>query len=208
MPAENGAIQNIISIDQIKNDSVVLKGGGLRKILLVSGIDFELKSDEERDVIVFGYQEFLNSLNFSLQVVIHSRKMNIDGYLKEIDALKGGEVSSLLKNMIDDYRDFVASFVSKNPIMSKTFFVAVPYDPIKIPEAGLAATKKIFGLFGKKKGFGGSLADNQSKIEEGLRQLDLRVDQVVSGLNRIGLRAVPLTEPELVELFYNFYNGR
>ena len=199
------ATQDIINIDRIEDGVVVLKNGSFRKILLVSGINFDLKSEEERNLIIFSYQEFLNSLSFSIQEIIHSRKININGYLNQLKKLHQKESTSLLKNIIIDYRDFVKEFVDRNPIMSKTFFVVVPYDPISIPKIGKRAVKGLFGLFRKK----GAVKEDESKdgqFEENKRQLDLRVDQVTAGLNRVGLRAVPLSEDEAIELFYNFYN--
>jgi len=199
------ATQEIINIDRIEGGVIVLKNGSFRKILLVSGINFDLKSEEERNLIIFSYQEFLNSLSFSIQEIIHSRKINIDGYLNQLKKLHKKESSSLLKNIIVDYQDFVKEFVERNPIMSKTFFVVVPYDPIFIPKLGKRVVKGLFGLFRKK----GAMKEDKSKdgqFEENKRQLDLRVDQVTAGLNRVGLRAVPLSEDEVIELFYNFYN--
>lgn len=197
-----GTTLSIINIDYIKNDVIVLKNGGLRRILLTSGINFDLKSEEEKNVLVFSYQEFLNSLNFSIQEIIHSRKLNIEVFLKRLQERQEKEPSSLLKNIIEDYREFVASFVAKNPIMSKTFFVVVPYNPIYIPKAGKRAAKRLLGIFGKQK----TLKPADDQFNDDYKQLELRVDQVIDGLNRIGLRAIPLIEKEIAELFYNFYN--
>ena len=199
------ATQEIINIDRIEGGVIVLKNGSFRKILLVSGINFDLKSEEERNLIIFSYQEFLNSLSFSIQEIIHSRKINIDGYLNQLKKLHQKESSSLLKNIIVDYQDFVKEFVERNPIMSKTFFVVVPYDPIFIPKLGRRVVKGLFRLF-RKKGAAKEEKSKDGQFEENKRQLDLRVDQVTAGLNRVGLRAVPLSEDEVIELFYNFYN--
>jgi type IV secretory pathway VirB4 component len=205
MPKQKSlATQEIISVDHIKDDVVVLKNGGFRKILLVSGINFDLKSEEEKNLIIFSYQEFLNSLSFSIQEIIHSRKINIDNYLNQLKKLHQKEPTSLLKNIITDYRDFVKAFVERNPIMSKTFFIIVPYDPIALPKIGKKIAGGLFGLFKKKKAEEEKTENDQ--FIENKRQLDLRVDQVTAGLNRVGLRAVPLSEDEVVELFYNFYN--
>ncbi|HCX44994.1 TPA: hypothetical protein DGT35_00060 [Patescibacteria group bacterium] len=206
MPKQKSlATQEIIDIDRIEDDVIVLKGGSFRKILLVSGINFDLKSEEEKNLIIFSYQEFLNSLSFSIQEIIHSRKINIEGYLSHLKNLHQKEPTSLLKNLITDYKDFVKEFVERNPIMSKTFFIVVPYDPINIPKIGKRVTRGLFGLFKKKKGVVEEKTEDGQFLEN-KRQLDLRVDQVTAGLNRVGLRAVPLSEDEAIELFYNFYN--
>ena len=192
--------QEVISIDTIEGDALILKSGSLRKVLLVSGISFDLKSEEEQNALLGSYQDFLNSLDFSLQEIIHSRKLNIAGYLETLEEAHSAESSHLLKNIITDYKEFIENFVSKNPIMDKTFFIVVPYDPIQIPKAGRAAARKIFSLLKKQP------KAIEAPIGESLKQLNLRVDQVIDGLNRIGIRGVPLGGKELEELFYNFYN--
>jgi len=191
---KNSSTQDIINIDRIENDTVVLKSGGLRKVLLVSGISFELKSEDEKNLILFSYQDFLNSLDFSIQQVVHSRKLNIGKYLEVVGQTQKREENKLLQQLITDYRQFISEFVSKNPIMTKTFFLVVPYDPVTVPK---------LKVFKKKK----KLASEPS-IAKDLRQLSLRVDEVIGGLNRLGIRAIPLAKDELMELFYNFYNPK
>lgn len=196
------ATQQFVNIESIENGIIKLKGGAYRKILIVSGMNFELKSAEEQEMITFAFQGFLNSLDFSIQFFIHSRKLNIENYLKMVKDRENQETNELLKNQIFEYGEFVNSFVSQNAIMSKNFFVVVPFDPIRISETGGKLKNKIFGMFGGKE-----TAGSQQKTEqEYLEQLDQRVNGVVDGLNQIGLRTVPLNDAELSELFYNIYN--
>ena len=193
--------QQFIAIESIDNDVIVLKGGALRKILLVSGINIALKSEEEQGIIIYAFQGFLNSLDFSIQILIHSRKLNIDQYLQKMGERGLVEENALLKNQISEYTEFVRAFVSQNAIMQKQFFVVVPFDPIKLPETGLGPIDKMFGFFKQQ-----SNSSNLSTKEEQYGQLQQRVDQVISGLNQIGLRSVPLENNELLEVFYNLYN--
>lgn len=200
MAKENAPTQEILDIKEIKNNTVILNGGGLRKIVLTSGENFDLRSEEEQNLLIYSYQDFLNSLNFSIQIIVHSRKVNIEGYLRLVKSRSEQEQSALLKNIIIDYHKFIGDFVSKNPIMSKTFFIVVPYDPVTI------TTKQVLGIFKRKKTAAQSKEDQERNFSENIKQLDLRIDRVIAGLNRIGLRAVPLEEAEIIELFYNFYN--
>ena len=196
------ATQQFVNIESIENGVIKLKGGVYRKILMVSGMNFDLKSAEEQEMIIFSFQGFLNSLDFTIQFFIHSRKLNIENYLKMVKERENQEVNELLKNQIFEYGEYVKSFVAQNAIMSKNFFVVVPFDPIRISEAGGKLKNKILGLFGGKEP-----ERLQEKTEqEYLEQLDQRVSGVVDGLNQIGLRAVPLNDAELSELFYNIYN--
>lgn len=196
------ATQQFVNIESIENGIIRLKGGAYRKILIVSGMNFELKSAEEQEMITFAFQGFLNSLDFSIQFFIHSRKLNIENYLKMVKDRENQETNELLKNQIFEYGEFVNSFVSQNAIMSKNFFVIVPFDPVRISEAGGKLKDKIFGIFGSTEPAG----SQQKTEQEYLEQLDQRVNGVVDGLNQIGLRTVPLNDAELSELFYNIYN--
>lgn len=203
------ATQKFIEIEGVKNGVLILKGGGLRQILMVSGLNFDLKSQEEQEAITQAYQAFLNSLSFTVQIFVHSRKLNIDGYIQKLGAVETQEPNPLLRNQLAEYREFIRSFVSGNTIMTKTFFVVVPFDSIQIPEAGKKVTNKIFGLFSKKKAQQEEqpqAAPGEEDFRKNANQLEQRVDQVVAGLNQIGLRAVPLNDSEVVELFYNLYN--
>ncbi len=199
------ATQQFIEIKSVKNGVLILKNGGLRQILMVSGMNFDLKSEEEQEAITFAYQNFLNSLNFSIEIFIHSRKLNINNYLNNLSKLEVQETNPLLRTQIAEYREFIRSFVAENAIMNKTFFIVVPFDPVVIPEAGKAITKGLFGMFSKGAPITANEEDDrQFNINVG--QLSQRADQVVSGLNQIGLRAIPLNDSEVVELFYNLYN--
>ncbi|MCL5017085.1 MAG: hypothetical protein M1155_00245 [Patescibacteria group bacterium] len=197
------ATQQFVNIDSINNGVIKLRGGAYRRILIVSGINFDLKSAEEQEMITSAFQGFLNSVDFTLQIFIHSRKINIDNYLRKVEERENQETNELLKNQIFEYREFIKSFVSQNAIMSKNFFVVVPLDPIRVSDTGAGLKSAVFGLFGKKKNEG----DEKKQTEkEYLEQLDQRVGEVVDGLNQIGLRVVPLNDEELSELFYNLYN--
>ena len=207
MATKNEALpsQEFIDIESIEKGTVKLKSGGIRKVLLVSGTNFSLKSEEEQGIIIYAFQGFLNSLDFSVQFFIHSRKLNIDDYLKKLEGREQEEPDGLLKNQISEYREFIRSLVGENAIMKKRFFVIVPYDPIQIPKAGLDLVDKILN-WAKAKTAKTEGEKKSEDLSESLEQLDHRVDEVVNGLNQAGLRAVPLNDAELLELFYNLYN--
>jgi hypothetical protein len=162
-------------------------------------------------MVTGAFQNFLNALDFTIQIFIHSRKLNIDSYLAQLTTRETEEQNGLLKNQISEYREFIQAFVNENEIMSKTYFVVVPYEPIKLPEGSEVVTKKIFGFL-KRRGvekptrrITEAHEDEQAKTRH-IEQLSHRVDQIVNGLNQIGLRAVPLNDDELLDLLYNLYN--
>jgi hypothetical protein len=167
---------------------------------MVAGINFELKSEEEQNIITAGYQDFLNSLDFSIQIAIHSRKINIDGYLEKMKIRREKEPNELLRNQIDEYIEYIKGFVKENEIMTKAFFVVVPYEGGGVKEI----KKGVMGFFGRKSKDGKK--SKQESEEQKIVQLRQRIDQTLSGLERMGLRAVVLNDQELTELYYNLYN--
>ncbi|MDD5710581.1 MAG: ATP-binding protein [Candidatus Colwellbacteria bacterium] len=203
--------QDLIHIKSIKDGVVTMKSGGLRKIIMVDGINFDLKSEEEQRSIIGAYQNLLNSLDFSLQTIIHSRKLNIEGYLDSLKQREAEETNQLIKTQTGEYISFIESFVGENAIMQKSFFLVVPYEPTTIVPKGIeGAASGISRIFSIKKKTGERPLEEQSSQDAPnpahLEQLHQRTEQIINGLRQIGLRAVPLEDPELLELYFNAYN--
>jgi len=183
-------IYQFLDIADIREDVVVLKDGGLRKILMVKGINFILKSDEEKEGILFQFMNFLNSLDFSIQILVLSRRLNLTPYLDQLKKYEEEQKNELLKVQIKQYRQFIEEFLLKpGVIMTKYFFVVVPYFPLPIPG------KKIQKV---------SLTEEEFKRRK--YQLEERTKLVALGLRRCGLEILPLTTPELIELFWTIYH--
>ncbi len=198
MPQTAAATQRFVEIKEIRDSVVYLKNGTLLKLLIVSGVNFDLKSEMEQEVILNSFQNFLNTLDFSVQFFIHSRKVNVDEYLNRMRERQDAEPNELLKIQIGEYIDFIRTFVAENAIISKTFFVSIPYQPVALTNQA----KGIFSIFSK-----GPSAEASATTSRGnLDQLTHRVNQVTQGLEQIGLRVAILGDDELIELFYNLYN--
>jgi type IV secretory pathway VirB4 component len=207
---DTGNSLDLVDIQEIKQDTVIVKDGSFRQIIMVGGVNFSLKSEAEQNIITQGYQTFLNGVDFPLQILIHSRKVNIDKYIASLTERREVEPSLILQNQIDEYVKFVQGFVEKNAIMEKVFLVVVSF----YPTSALPNAKKVSGMFsafGKKK-VAPAVETTQRTEEaaklfsEGLAQLSQRTTQVTSGLLNIGLEATVLDDEQLIELFYNFYN--
>src|SRR5579872_6100404 len=127
---ESGNSLDLVDIAEVRDNVVIMKDGSLRQIVMVGGVNFSLKSEMEQNIITQGYQTFLNGIDFPLQVVIHSRKVNIDTYIQTLAVRKESEESPLLKSQIDEYVEFIKGFVQKNAIMEKTFLAVVPFYPL------------------------------------------------------------------------------
>lgn len=198
---------DLVDVKEIKENTVILKDGGLRQIIMVGGVNFSLKSETEQNIITGGYQTFLNGLDFPLQIVVHSRKVNIEKYVERLQARKEIEQSPILQSQIDEYVEFIKGFVQKNAIMEKVFLVVIPYYPMATGPG--AKAKAGFSLFGKKNDAAAKAKDdeeNERIFRENLAQLNQRTSQAMSGILGMGLEATLLGYEQLVELFYNFYN--
>jgi hypothetical protein len=155
------------------------------------------------------YQNFLNGIDFPLQIVIHSRKVNIEKYADDLLARKQVETSPIIQNQIEEYVNFIKGFVEKNAIMEKMFFVVVPFYPLS---SGLPSSAKTSSLMFWKKNVPSQAEMQKNKedvakvFHDNAEQLIQRVEQVTTGLESIGLDATVLNDEQLTELFYNFYN--
>ena len=197
--AEQGSSQKIISVDTIRDNVVILKNGGLRVVIEAEGINFELKSPEEQEALIAAFQEFLVGLDFSLQLMIYSRRINIDSYIKKIQALAPNETNPLIKNNITDYTNFLYSFLEEYNVMNKKFYVVVSYAPATIKASmipGLTGTQTKSQVD----------VNTEEEFQRGKQQLETRVSVMSDGLSRMGIQPRVLTTEELVGLFYNLYN--
>ncbi|MBI3305450.1 hypothetical protein HYZ80_03970 [Candidatus Parcubacteria bacterium] len=199
MPASNlPATQSFLAFESIHDDVVAMKDGSLRAILMASSMNFELKSTEEQDAIVYAYQDFLNSLDFPIQFVVHSRRLDIEEYLEGIRALEKDQPNELLRLQTSEYVNFVKGFVELANIMSKTFYVVLPFVPVERTKASWS--DRMLAAFRPR-----AALKAAGRFEEYRNQLWQRVEHVASGLSRFGVRAVALTTEELEELFYALY---
>jgi len=201
-----GNTQDLVELESIQDNTLILKDGSLRQIIMVGGVNFSLKSEVEQDTITYAYQNFLNSLDFPIQTIIHSRKINVENYLALLERRIKEEPTELLQNQIQEYKEFIASFVKDNPIMAKTFLVVVPFFSVQLPNK--QTMSRFIPFFGKKTAAEEEriTQEKSADIGKNLEQLRQRASQVIEGLQAIDLEVKTLNDEELVELFYNFYN--
>jgi len=193
--------QTVVPIKEIRDGVAVLNDGTLRMTLMVSSVNFALKSQEEQDAIVYAYQDFLNSLDFPIQLTMSSRKMDITPYLAQVKELRDKQQNELLRLQMDEYINFVGELVKNSNIMTKTFFVTVPFSVQQSTKEGF------FSRFTKGvKGAAGAHTMSDQEFEHNRSQLLQRVNQVAIGLQAFGLRLVALKTQELLELYYTAYN--
>ena len=192
-----GATQQFVPVKEIRNGIVVLKDGSYRGILICSSINFGLKSADEQHAITLGFQNFLNTLDFSIQIVVNSRKMDLRPYLALLEEKASVQKTELMKIQLHEYVEFVRSFADQANIMTKSFYVVVPYAP------RVTAASAVSFL---RRGTPRAKSTTDISFEEDRAQLEQRLTLVASGLAGTGVRAIPLGTEEVIELLYRSFN--
>lgn len=185
--------QNFIPIESVRDGVILLKNGEYRSIIMTSSVNLSLKSDDEQSAIYLQFQNLLNSLDFPLQIFAQSRRLDIRPYLTLLDERKGLVKEDLLKVQISEYIEFIRKFTEESNIMTKHFFVVVPYVAI-----ANGTSNKVSPFLAEQK--------SKNDFEQIKTQLGERVTLVTQGLNRLGVRSVVLNTEEVVELFYKQFN--
>jgi hypothetical protein len=199
----SSSTQIYLRISEIRDNTLVLKNGGLRSVLRVSSINFNLKSEEEQNAIIYSYQSFLNTLEFPIQIVIRSKKLDIDEYLDKLKKIGEKQTNPLLQTQTYEYIEYIAKLVEYADIMEKDFLVVVPVDPFRAQKPNIV--QKFLQNLNAKDSYD-SVKRRHLEFEELRKTLTQRSSSVKIGLENCGLKADELTTKELIELFYNIYN--
>ena len=199
------ATQDFVPLKEVRDGVVILKDGSLRALLMASSINLALKSQNEQQAIIAQFQNFLNSLEFAVQFFIQSRDLDIRPYIALLEERYVQELDDLMKIQIREYIAFIKDFTERANIMTKNFFIVVPYDPALISRGGgIAGTISNILPTGGKSSPGGVLTDQQ--FEQYRTQLEQRIAVIEQGLVRTGVRVVKLGTEEVIELFYKLFN--
>lgn len=202
MAQSQSATQEFVPVKEVRDGITILKNGELRAVILCSSMNFSLKSGDEKNAILLQFQDFLNSLDFPIEVLIQSRKLDIRPYIALLEAQEPKQDNNLMKIQIREYIGFVKSFTESANIMTKHFFIVVPYSPAIIAGASAKGVLSSFG-FGAKEA-PQALADKT--FEENRTQLEERLSVVEQGLVRCGIRVARLGTEETIELLYKAFN--
>ncbi len=197
----NKSTQDFVPIKEIKNGVVILKDGSLRAVVMVSSLNFGLKSDDEKVAIISAFQNFLNSIDFTIQISIQSRRLNIEPYLQTLRDRMAEQTNELLKVQIREYIEFIRFYTDHQNVMTKTFFVVVSYEPALIAGGERGFLSKIFN---SQKANSKSAIINE--FDQNVAQLNQRTNVIKSGLSRMGLVSAVLGTEELIELYFKLFN--
>lgn len=205
--AIKGSTQDHLPIEDVVDGIVIMKDGSCSTVLSVSSVNFDLLSEQEQSALVFAYGGIINSLNFPIQIIIQSHTKDVSSYLKNLQNMEEKQLNPKLKERINKYRKFIEETVKKNDVLSKSFYIAVTFSAL---ELGI----KSGGVQGAKL-FLPSLTGNKSQelpftkeyiLEKAKANLEPKKDHLIRLFSRLGLEIQPLTNKELIDLFYRTYN--
>ena len=195
------ATQEFVPIKEVRDGIIVLKDGELRAIVLANSVNLSLKSDDEQRATIFQFQSFLNTLDFAVQISVQSRRLDIRPYLLLLEDRIKVQSEPLLKLQTKEYIEFIRNFTDSVSIMTKTFFITIPYTHTVLKSDSGILTK-LFSRRSKEQ----AQADREEDFEEKRSQLEQRVSVIQQGLDRCGIKSAQLGTEEVVEIFYKVFN--
>ncbi len=196
------ATQEFVPIKEVRDGIVVLKDGSLKAIVLANSINLSLKSEDEQKATIYQFQSFLNTLDFPIQIVIQSKRLDIRPYLLLLENRMKAQTEPLLKIQTKEYMEFIRNFTETTNIMTKNFFIVVPYSAKSIG----GEEDIISRMFSKKRVQALEQEEKLADFEEKRSQLDQRVGVIEQGLARCGIKSVELGTEEVIEVFYKVFN--
>lgn len=205
LPDDPNSTQSTLLISELRDGLVIMKDGSFRAVIACKSINFDLMSATEREGVEYSYQNFLNSLNFTTQILIRSQRVDIGPYLERLTEIRKNNDNMLLGVLIDDYINFIDILSQEANIMDKSFFIIVPYYTSPDAEKVVQQTKNFFTSFNKSRAPEVTKID-RTTYDKAVSEISNRADAVISGLFQIGIHAVRLNTKELGELYYNFNN--
>ncbi len=197
--------QATLQISEIRDSMVIMKDGSFRAVIACKSINFDLMSETEREGVEYSYQNFLNSLHFTTQILIRSQRVDIGPYIERLTEIRRSNDNMLLGVLMDDYINFIDILSQEANIMDKSFFIVVPYYSSSDAEKLVEQTKNLFKSFGKNKAPTITKIDRPT-YDKATSEMNDRVEAVTAGLYQIGIQSVRLNTKELGELYYNFNN--
>ena len=197
--------QSTLLISELRDNVVIMKDGSFRAVVACKSINFDLMSDVEREGIEYSYQNFLNSLKFTTQILVRSQRVDIGPYIERLSEIRRNNDNMLLGVLMDDYINFIDVLSQEANIMDKSFFIVIPYYTSADAEKALEQTRNFFKAFSKSKS-PGAIRIDRATYDKAMTEINNRVDAVMSGLYQMGIHSVRLSTKELAELYYNFNN--
>lgn len=204
MPKITASTQDFIDIIDIKDDIVILKDGKFRMVLETSAVNFDLLSEKEQDAAIYSYANFVNSLDFPVQIIIKTRQTDISRYLDFLENQKKNQPTQALKEQLDSYLVFIKQLVVENTILSKNFYVVIPYWSLETRKTDIF--NELLGSLPFLKKKTQSFSYSRSGFEDAKKIFGRRQEELAWQFRRLGIKIRKLTTNELVALFYSSFN--
>lgn len=201
---KDNTTQKSLLISEIRDGIVIMKDGSFRSVVMCQSINFDLMSPQEREGVEQAYQQFLNSLDFTIQIYIRSKHINLDSYIEKLESIRQNQDNILLGLLMEDYISYVRYLIEAANIMDKQFYVIIPYYPSGLSEGLASGAQKLTELLKPQKR--DVVTIDEANFRKYKQELTRHVRTVVNGLTQIGIQSVPLNTQELMELYYNVYN--
>lgn len=210
-PSADGSVQRYLPFSEIRDNMLIMKDGSSRMVLKVQALNFNLKSQEEQDAILMSYQRFLNALNFPIQIIIRSLRVDIETYIMKLRGLAENQQNPLLKEQTNKYIDFLLTLIDIAQIMKKEFYIVIPFDFENNESVRKTDFIGLFKSFWSAISQEQSVADirsNRSRVAKLKKWNYERLSTVKMSLESIGLRAEEVQKKDLIKLLYNYYNPK
>lgn len=192
--------QKYLKIAEFRDDLVMMQDGTLRAVMICSSVNFALKGEDEQSALISAYMQFLNSLDYPIQIVIQSRKLDIDNYIRRLKDAEKKLQNELLRNQINGYISYIQQLIEMQEIMTKKFFIIVPFNP-------LGSKTKSFWQRLTETFFPAQIIKVKKEILAKYKEeLSIRISNIQGNLGGMGVESVVLDTQGLIELFYNSYN--
>jgi hypothetical protein len=199
--------QNTLQIAEVRDGIVIMNDGSFRSVVMAKSINFDLMSPQEQEAVEFSYQGFLNSLYFPIQILVRSRKVDLQPYIEKLDKIRSEHDNMLLALLMEDYIGYMDALSQQTNIMDKNFYIVIPFFPVVEVQRALTQNKNFLSgvtkLFDKGEQH---VVINEADLENAKTELRNRVQAVLSGLLQCGVQGLPLDTQELIELYYDSYN--
>lgn len=199
--------QNTLKISEIRDGIVIMNDGSYRAVVMVKSINFDLMSPQEQESVEYGYQGFLNSLYFPIQIFLRSQRVDLEPYIQKLDKIRTEHDNMLLARLMEDYINYIDQLSLQTNIMDKKFYIVIPFFPVAGPVVATTQNKNFFSglvdLFSKKEDH---ITINEAELEKAKTELRNRVQAVLGGLQQCSIQGLPLDTQELIELYYDTYN--
>lgn len=193
--------QSRVKIQEVKDDLLVLKDGRFLMIVQASAVNFDLLSEAEQDAMIAAYAEVLNSLTFPIEIIIHTRRMDITNYLLYLQGYERQQISKALKDQIAYYRNFIKQLVVENNVLFKKFYLVIPYQTSEKNKLGFVES-----LFDRSLNKQKAVEYSRAEFETAKQNLNEKVTELKNLFTRMGIKLIQLKNPEIIELFYEIYN--